>query len=265
METKRLGRDEILEAIAEALKPLDYVYGMWQCGAAAFNRVDQWSDIDLIVNVEDDRIRDVFPIVDEVLQTLAPIENSIEYPQALSPGGFQKVYKLEGTSKFMVIEVCVLKHSSTEKFLQREIHGEIIVHFDKKNITKNNPIDKEEFDRSLKVRLENIEKLFNMYQFLVEKELNRNNHIEALAFYQNFSLSPLLEVLRMKHSPYRYNFRTRYVYYDLPKEVVSRLHDFYFIKDSRALSLKHKEAVKWFNEIVGELRLKNAYHELNSR
>ena len=154
----------------------------------------------------------------------------------------------------MVIEICALKHSSLEKFLQREIHGEIFVHFDNKDVTNVKPIDKEEFDKSLKVRLENIEKLFNMYQILIEKELNRKNHIEALAFYQNFTLSPLVEVLRMKYSPYRYNFRARYVYYDLPKEVAEKLEWFYFITDSSDLRLKHKEIISWFNEIVEELK-----------
>jgi hypothetical protein len=58
----------------------------------------------------------------------------------------------------------------------------------------------------------------------------------------------------MKYSPYRYNFRARYVYYDLPKEVVKKLEGFYFITDSSDLRLKHKEVIKWFNEIVEELK-----------
>jgi len=254
METMVLGRAKILEAITEALQPLDYVYGMWQCGSAAFKRVDQWSDIDIVIDTHDDRVRDVFPVIDKILEALAPIEISLEYPQAMSPGAYQKVYKLEGTSKFMVIEICALKHSSSEKFLQREIHGEVFVHFDKQNVTENKPIDEEKFYANLKTRLDNIEKLFNIYQFLIEKEVNRNNQIEALAFYQNFTLNPLVEVLRMKYKPYRYSFKTRYVYYDLPKEVVTRLEEFFFITDIRDLSLKHKEAIRWFNNTVAELK-----------
>jgi predicted nucleotidyltransferase len=257
MEIRELIRENILETIADVLQPLDYVYAMWQCGSAAFKRVDQWSDIDLIVDVEDDKVRDIFAVVDKAIQTLAPIENSIELPQSLSPGAYQKVYKLKGTSKFMVIEICAVKHSSSEKFLQREIHGEIFVHFDKKDVTNVKPMDKEQFHKTLKVRLENIEKLFKMYQILVEKELNRKNDIEALAFYQNFTLSPLVEVLRMKHSPYRYNFRTRYVYYDLPNEIVKKLEALYFITDSNDLRLKQKEVIRWFNEIVTELKIKS--------
>lgn len=254
MGEKILGREDFLKAIAEALKPLDYVYGMWQCGSSAFKRVDQWSDIDIVVDADDHKVRDVFPTIDKALEALTAIEISYECPQPMSEGAYQKVYKLEGISKFMVIEVCVVKHSGSEKFLQREIHGEVLVHFDKENLTEIKPIDEEKFYAQLNTRLENIDKLFNIYQFLIEKEINRDNRIEALAFYNNFTLNPLVEVLRMKYSPYRYSFRSRYVYYDLPKEVVKNLEDLYFITDIEDLSLKHKEAIRWFNITVAQLK-----------
>lgn len=254
MTMKVLRRDEILGCIVDALQPLDFVYAMWQCGSAAFGRVDEWSDIDVVVDVEDNRVNDIFTITDKVLGALSPIESSFGAPQALSPGGYQKVYKLKDTSEFLVIEICAVKHSSTEKFLQREVHGEVFVHFDKKNVTDHKPIDKVKFAEHLSSRLENLEKFFNLYQFLIKKELNRSNHIEAIGFYNNFTLAPLLEVLRLKYNPLRYNFRTRYVYYDLPKDVVTKLHDFYFIKDSEDLKAKHKEAINWFNEVATELK-----------
>ncbi|EQB88639.1 hypothetical protein J2Z44_004340 [Clostridium punense] len=58
----------------------------------------------------------------------------------------------------------------------------------------------------------------------------------------------------MKYSPYRYSFKSRYVYYDLPKEVVKNLEELYFITDVEDLSLKHKEAIRWFNITVAELK-----------
>lgn len=249
-----LGREKILNSIAEGLKPLDYVYAMWQCGSAAFGRVDEWSDIDVVIDVEDDRLKDVFEITDKVLKNLAPIERTYGGPQTMSLGSYQKVYKLKGISKFLIIEVCAVKHSSTEKFLQREIHGEIFVHFDKKNVTDNTPINKAEFAQKLRSRIDDIENMFNMYQILVEKELNRHNYIEAMQFFLGFTVSLLLEALRIKYKPYRHGFRTRYVYYDLPKDVALRLQGFYFIKDGEELREKHQEAIKWFDEIIDELK-----------
>jgi len=253
METKGLGREEILRSIVKVLKPLDCVYAMWECGSSAFKRVDQWSDIDVVVDVEDDKVMEIFKFTDKALHALSPIEHSFECPQSMSPGGYQKVYKLQNTSEFLVIEICAVKHSSNTKFLQKEIHGDVCVHFDKQNVTDIKPIDKENFAQKLKSRIEQIESVFNIYQFLVKKELNRKNYIEGIAFYQNFSLNPLLEVLRIQYNPYRYSFRTRYVYYDLPEDVVKRLHDFYFIKDGEDLAIKHEETIKWFKETVDDL------------
>jgi hypothetical protein len=157
----------------------------------------------------------------------------------------------------LVIEVCAVKHSSTEKFLTKEIHGDTIVHFDKCDVTKPVPLNKVEFAKTLKARIVRAEKFFNMYQFLVEKELNRKNFIEAFAFYQSYSLSLLLEMLRIRHNPYRYSFRTRYVYYDFPEAIVNRLHSFYFIKDGDELKLRHQEVIQWFKETIEELKVLN--------
>lgn len=253
MGSKELTREEILNCIESELKSLDYVNGMWQCGSAAFGRVDEWSDIDIVVDVEDDKVMEVFKVTDKVLESLSPIERSFECPQPMSPGAYQKAYKLRDVSKFLLIEICAVKNSSNQKFLQKEIHNEVFVHFDKKNVTDVKPIDINEFSSKLKTRIVQMENLFNLYQFLIDKELNRNNHIEAMAFYQSFTLNPLLEVIRIRYAPFRYNFRTRYVYYDLPEDIVNRLHSFYFIKNSDELKIKHEEAKIWFNEMIEEL------------
>lgn len=254
METNGLERKEILDNLVDALKPLNYVYAMWQCGSAAFERVDQWSDIDVVVDVEDDRVKDIFEFTDKALQVLSPIEYTYECPQIMSPGAYQKVYRLKNTSEFLVVEVCAVKHSSNNKFLHKEIHGDVFVHFDKKNVTEVKPIDKEKMVEKLILRIQQIEKLFNIYQFLIKKELNRSNDIEALEYYRNFSVNPLLELLRIRYCPYRYSFKTRYIYYDLPKDIVNKLHPFYYIKDGVDLGLKHKEVINWFNETINELK-----------
>lgn len=257
MERGALKREKILKCIVDVLKPLDYVNAMWECGSAAFGRVDEWSDIDVVVDVQDDKVEEIFKFTDEALESLSPIENSFGCPQAMSQGAYQKVYKLENTNEFLVIEICAVKQSSTNKFLQKEIHGDTFVHFDKKNVTDLKPIDKKEFAQKLKLRVEKLETVFNIYQFLVKKELNRANYIEAIAFYQGVSINPLLEALRIKYSPFRYSFKTRYVYYDLPEDVVKRLHSFYFVKDHKDLEKKHKEIETWFNEIINELKTRD--------
>ena len=61
-----LTRETILKTLEDTLKPLDYVQAMWQGGAAAFNRVDAWSDIDLVVLAEDEHVVDVAAATENV-------------------------------------------------------------------------------------------------------------------------------------------------------------------------------------------------------
>lgn len=260
-----LTREEIIKSIVDVLKPLDFVYAMWQCGSAAFGRVDEWSDIDIVVDVEDDKTREIFKYIDAVLESLSGVENYFESSQPMSPGGYQKVYRLKNVSKFLVVEICAVMHSSTNKFLKKEIHGDVFVNFDKDKVTEVMPIDKREFAKKLDFRLKQIENLVKIYGILVEKELNRHNYIEAFAFYQNFTLNPLVEVLRIKHSPYRYNFRTRYVYYDFPKDIVKKLEELYFIKDGDDLKVKYEETKKWLNELIEEVKKINLEENLNKK
>lgn len=96
---------------------------------------------------------------------------------------------------------------------------------------------------------------FNLFQVLSEKEIARGNWLEALAFYQGYTLRPLVEALRIKYSPYHYNFYTRYIHYELPAEVLSRLERLYFLHDPSSLTGARKEAEGWFRELQAELRV----------
>jgi hypothetical protein len=84
------------------------------------------------------------------------------------------------------------------------------------------------------------------------KETNRGNHIEAMFFYLGQTYRPLVEVLRMKHCPERYNYATRYVYYDLPKDVVKRLEGLTFFRPEE-MEAKIEEARNWFLETVNSI------------
>jgi hypothetical protein len=69
-----------------------------------------------------------------------------------------------------------------------------------------------------------------------------------------YVLGPLLEVLRMKHGPLHHRFRSRYVHYELPRDVVARLQSFFFVSDFEDLRVKYPEALRWFREVAEDLR-----------
>jgi hypothetical protein len=43
MKKDKITREDITAAIVTGLKPLNYVYALWEGGSASFSRIDQWS------------------------------------------------------------------------------------------------------------------------------------------------------------------------------------------------------------------------------
>ena len=76
-----------------------------------------------------------------------------------------------------------------------------------------------------------------------------------MAYYQGQTLRPLVEALRIRYNPIRYNFYTRYVYYELPPEVVGQLEPLFFVADLDDLRAKRETAERWFHETLDAIDL----------
>lgn len=248
-----LDRQSVLNALREKLRPLETVYAMWEGGAAANNRLDQWSDIDLQLDVEDDSVEAVARAAESAIEELAGIEIRHVMPQPTWHGHWQAFYKLTGASPFLLIDLVIITHSSDRKFVEPELHGKVVVHFDKRDVVRPQPLDTDEFVDRLAGRMEQLRITFPLFQILVTKELHRGHGIEALQYYHEFTLRPLIEVLGMKHRPFQYNFSTRYIYDDFPPEVVKRLEGLYFLADADQLAAAHSDAVSLFQETVSSI------------
>jgi len=57
----------------------------------------------------------------------------------------------------------------------------------------------------------------------------------------------------MEYSPYHYNFHTRYVYYELPDDIVQRLENLFFVGSMDELAEKRRQAEAWFGEVAAQL------------
>ena len=256
-----VGRDEILKVLSAALEPLSYVNAMWEAGAISWGRLDEYSDIDLQLDVKDDRVYDTVKIVEKALRTLSPIQKRYEVIGA-SHSHWQCFYKLEKSSDFLLIDLCIMKHSAMDKFLEREVHGEPVFYFNKQNTIKTKGLDKKAYVKKLDNRLTRIKARLGLFDCFVEKELQRGNQLEAIDVYRSVVLGSLTEVLRMKYHPLHHDFGTRYLHYELPPAVVRKLKTLAFIKDEKDLRKKHKAALQWFYSTVSGLDAKGMARKL---
>jgi len=250
---ERLTRENIVENLVTVLKPLDYVHALYEGGAAAFNRIDRWSDIDLYLVVDDEKVKDAFLVVENALKLLSPITQKLEMPQLPWPGVSQAFYKLRNTSEYLLIDLAVLKMGSLEKFLQPEIHGNVVFYFNKSDKIKIPEFNKIAFSKKLVERLDRLRSRFNMFNILVQKEINRGNYLEAIDLYHNLTLPALVEALRIKHNPLHHDFKTRYIHYELPSETILKLKRLHFIRDEKDLQRNYHKATEWIQEIMSEV------------
>jgi len=246
-------RDAVIKTLVEALRPLSYVHAFYESGAIAFNRLDEWSDLDLYVAVDDGKADDTFAAVEAALKLLSPIRQKFAIPQLPWPGVSQAFYKLGRASEYLLIDLAVIGLSGPEKFLAPEIHGKAVFYFNKSDRVKVPSVDKEELAKTLQQRLVRLRDRFAMFNNFVQKELNRGNYLEALVLYYSMTLGSVVDVLRIKYSPFHHDFKTRYVQYELPKSTVKKLEQLYFVKDGEDLRVKYREATEWFNKLIAEL------------
>jgi hypothetical protein len=253
MSRKTLTREKIVQALVSTFKPLGYAHALYEGGAAAFNRVDGWSDIDLYLVVNDDKVDEAFLVFEKTLKSLSPLKQKYEIQQSPFPGVYQAFYRLEDTNEYLPIDLAVLKLSSPDKFLEPEIHGKAVFYFNKSDEVSCRPLDKDTLIRKVFERLERLKARFAMFNNFVQKEVNRKNYLEALDLYHLLTLSALVEMLRIKHNPVHYDFKMRYVHYELPQRVIQKLEDLYFVKNTEDLQEKHHKATEWFHELASTI------------
>lgn len=240
-------RDRISGVLCAALKPLPDVLAGWQGGSAAFDALDDYSDIDLSFLVGDDAQLDALYASAEVaLATVSPIVLS----HAAPPGRY---YKLRDGGEFLFVDLCFFRAGATEQNLEVERHGHARQLFDKGEWLRPQFVDEQTLAVKRHRRCEELQAWFPASQSFVRKAILRGQHAEALVAFWGYTLRPLAELLRMRHCPVRWDFGMRYLDRDLPPQVYSQFRNLMFVLDLEDLERKLAEASAWGCATLEEL------------
>jgi hypothetical protein len=247
-------RESIVEACHGALKALPSVRAAFLAGSEAFGRQDKYSDIDLNSVAPQNDADAIFAAVEAALERLSPIALKLAMPpSAMWPGLSQRFYRLRDTDEFLMIDFCQLTREQLTTFLEPTRHGTPVVLFDHDGLIKPGPMDADHATRMNK-RLEWLRASFPMFQNLVRKGVLRGDLVEAIAMYQGQTMRPLVDVLRIKHNPERFDYGFRYTGYDLPPNVVAELRNLMWPRDGDDLLAKLDRAKALFDATVTQLR-----------
>lgn len=214
-----IARQQIIEALSSHLRGIPWIRAAWLGGSDATDRTDQWSDVDIALIAEDDRVEDAFGEVHEALERLSPADLVYRLPTPTWHGHEQEMIRLRDADPFAIVDLVVMKKTSANRFLEVERHGTAVVLFDHEGLVKPESLDWAAHSEKLRKRLLTLRSHFELGQMEVRKAALRGAAVEAAYLYQVLCIRPLVEVLRMRHCPERFDYGPRYLDRDLPEDV----------------------------------------------
>ena len=242
-------KKDIVNALKKEFIDDDNVYAFWLEGADAMGTADEFSDIDMWFDVEDgyeDLFIEKFKLL---LKTHSPFDFYHEKKHN-HPKIRQIFAHLQGTSEFLIIDLCIQSHSRKIDFIieNKDEKAEII--FDKEQIIKYVHINESKFEQDILRRKKDIEKTFDFFAVWVQKEINRGNFLEALNCYHEYILSPLVEYIRIKYNPFKKDFGLKHIKLDLPEYIVEKLEYFHKVESIKTIKKKTEESAVYFKELM---------------
>lgn len=251
-----LTRDDVVAALRRELEPLPWVHALWEAGSASFGRLDDLSDVDLQLDVDAGHVERAIEHVTACLAHLSPVAARHDLPPPTWHGHAQVFLRLQDAPETLVVDLVVMEHGRGPRFLERERHGQAVVYFDKSDVVRPEPVDPEAWRQRLAARLRELRTAFDVFSHLPLKALRRGHDLEALGYYQGMVLRPLVELLRIRHDPYRHDFGLRHVQHDLPPDVLADLTELHHVAGPGALEPACRRAVELFDRAWAELQAK---------
>mgnify|MGYP001612784740 CR=1 FL=1 len=245
-------REEIIKNLKSELQANPHVFALWLEGADSNDTVDQYSDIDIWIDVKDGHEQKVMNQVRHILSKIGPLDLAQDYNHP-DPKIKQSFFHIKGSSVFLLLDICIQSHSRTFKFIKEITHELPFVLFDKKNVTKLYPIDKRKTDREIKRRLQDLDYTIRQAS-RAKKYILRGKFLEALIYYHKWIMAPLVEILRIKYRPLTRDYHLTHISDHLPIKEVKKLEELYKVYNLKDIDQKTRKAIQWFRKVESELR-----------
>lgn len=213
--------NKVVEHLRAKLEGRDDVYALWIEGSGPQGYADEFSDIDLWLSVDDDKIFTMYDDIEQMLSEIAPINFRYVVKNKGELG--QTVYHLHGMSEFLTIDVNT-QGLSRDVYLVKGI-DEAEVIFDKQNIVKFK--EREPATIDLEAKRMKLRGFYEQMRPSLLKNVRRGKKLEAL-YYYHLILRYTTKFLRLKYGwPEKTDFDLKHIYRDVPNAETKQLERFY--------------------------------------
>lgn len=217
-------RDRIVEHLCSKLESRSDIYAFWIEGSAPQGYADEFSDIDLWLSTDDDKIFTIYDDIEQILSEIAPIDFKYIVKNKGELG--QSVYHLEGISEFVTIDVNT-QGISRDVYLVKGVDGAQIL-FDKENVVKFKEREPAHID--IEAKRKKLQGFYEQMRPSLLKNVRRNKNLEAL-YYYHLILRYATKFLRLKYGWHeKTDFDLKHIYRDIPENEVKNLERFYDVR-----------------------------------
>lgn len=244
-------RESIISTLADDLRGNPSVHALWLEGADAHGLADDYSDIDLWLDVEDGSEDGVLRSIKDIALAIGPVDYECDGHNP-DPRIRQAFLHIAGTPEFWILDICVQSHSRQIAFTRGFADERVRVIFDKCGVIRYADADWSALREAQKRRAEELAAALPRARTLLRKELRRGNYLEALHYYHESILKPLVELLRIRHQPTKQGFYLKHAARDLPKDVVARLERLFSVSSLADIEGKSDEAYEMLWETSEE-------------
>ncbi|MBN2300576.1 MAG: hypothetical protein JXC31_05260 [Acholeplasmataceae bacterium] len=218
MNQKQLNKKKLYKELKEKLNDLPYVIAAWEGGSKATHFDDEYSDLDLAVIVQDEEVETAFLFFEDYLNKNFKINRQFRISEPAWHGFSQAFYLLDDMPKHFYVDFAVIKESIEDKFTDPKRHGDAFVWFDKKMMSEPHIETEEDVLSRAKRFYQRVSNQDFIVMTEVEKNLSRNNYLEAYFAYFQFVYAYLVPLLNLKHRKEKVDFGMRYAYRDYNRD-----------------------------------------------
>jgi hypothetical protein len=242
-------RDRIIAAIRERFLDDKRVNACWLEGSDGLGTNDEYSDIDLWLDVDDGCEGAVLEDCRAALEALSPLDFDEAYDHP-HPKIFQRFFHLRGTSEYLIVDLCLQSHSRGSEgctFVEGDIAELPLILFDKAGMIRiihPPPDDETEIGRVYQECLSQWGQ-----RARVVKYLHRGLFLEATAYYGKYVAEQVVLMARLLHTPRHWDYGLVHLSHHVPEDLRLRLESLYRVPDLTAIRERLPEADILFAEL----------------
>lgn len=248
-------RNRIITLLKTELQKQPHIHACWLEGSDGLNQVDAYSDLDVVLDVDDHAVDGVYQTLEKLLKEIAPLDMSIE-SQVGHPKIRTHFYHLEGTSEYLILDISIQCHSRAPEESHFYVDDKVevpLVLFDKSNIIQYKQRDMSLMKQELKDHIANLEGFYQQHARVI-KYIRRGHFLEAQLYFNKYVASPITDLYRIIHIPEYYDLFLIHISDHLPEYAVLNLEQLHQNNSLASLEANIKLARQLYPELLKEAK-----------